>query len=107
MERIQLETELEKERLEKEKALLVAAEAEYTREIVRSLGMIATEVGKVVIESLQSERQLEFQEQQFRHEIANRNDDYGPFGYFGFITYKAYSWIFGIKKNQNPTAPTS
>jgi len=69
--------------------------------------MIATQVGQVALESLQYERELKLQDQKFKHEIANRDDDYGPFGYVGSITYKAYSWIFGIKKNQNFHAPTS
>ncbi len=97
MERIQLETKLKKERLEREKAEKKAARAETTKEIVRSISMIATQVGPMAMESIQSERQLRLEEQKFKHEIANRNDDYGPFGYIGSITYKAYSWLFGTR----------
>lgn len=79
-EKIQLETELEKERLEKEQAQKKAAQVELAKEVVGLLKGPTEVATRMAMDSLQSGRE--------------RDDDYGPFGYVGFLVYKIYRRMF-------------
>lgn len=94
LKRIELEVELEKERLKKEKALKKAAQAESTKEVMSLVKIGAEVVGQIALDSLLSGRQPKLEKEiiQIKH-----NDNYGPFGYVGSKIFKAYCWFFGIK----------